>query len=449
MSTAAKIQERLRHHMPSIVALGLRGTALLAGFVITYFIGHKQGPAANGQYALVTQTAMFLSTAGLAGIDIAVVRHFPAALTRKMPIALSTFIKVSFLSIMLMVGIGLALWATGDVLWQPLVGHAVPKSALLVLSVLLIGRGGSRLFGAVLRSQHVFTLGQIVEVSIIPVAVALLLAAGMLHTPGQALWATAIASIAATVIGLLACLRYVGMRGETLSVPMKNLLHSSLPLWGVYMSINAVDWFTLTLAATYLNASGAGIYRVAVQAAGLMQVISISLYSIYPARISASFHAGDLAWTGRLTRSATRVSALCAAPIALVLLIFPERLLAIIGPEFIACAPVVRILVIGQLINTLIGPAGMTLAMSGNERLNLIISIGGTGLMFLAAPFATKYGGLEGLATSITTIMILRNVVSLFFVSRLLGLNVATGKVRPVKGGKPKVHTPPAGAAAE
>jgi len=435
--------------MPSIVALGLRGAALLAGFVITYFIGHRLGPAANGQYALVTQTAMFLATAGLAGIDIAVVRHFPAALTRKLPIGLGTFTKVSAVSILLMVAIGLVLWVTGDVLWQPLVGHAVPKSALLVLSVMLVGRGATRLFGAVLRSQHVFTLGQVVEVIIIPGAVAILLALGLLHTPGQALWATAIAGIVATLIGLVACLRYVGLRGETLTVPMRNMFQSSLPLWGVYMSINAVDWFTLTLAAAYMNAEGAGLYRVAVQAAGLMQVISVSLYSIYPARISASFHAGDLAWTGRLTRSATRVSALCALPIALVLLIFPERLLAVIGPEFLACAPIVRILVIGQLINTLIGPAGMTLAMSGNERLNLIISIGGTALMFLAAPFATKYGGLEGLAVSITAIMILRNVVSLVFVSRLLGLNVATGRVRPVKGGKPAVHTHAAGQAAE
>lgn len=443
------MKERIRHHFPSVIALGLRGSALLAGFVITYFIGHKQGPAANGQYALLTQTAMFLSTAGLAGIDIAVVRHFPAALTRKLPIAFATFAKVSIISILLMASIGALLWVTGDVLWQPLVGHAVPKSALLVLSVMLVGRGASRLFGAILRSQHVFTLGQIVEVIIIPVAVAVLLALGLLHTPVQALWATAISGIVATLIGLVACLRYVGFRGETLSVPMRTMMHSSLPLWGVYMSINAVDWFTLTLAAAYMNAEGAGIYRVAVQAAGLMQVISISLYSIYPARISASFHAGDLAWTGRLTRSATRVSALCAAPIALVLMIFPERLLAVIGPDFVACAPIVRVLVVGQLINTLIGPAGMTLAMSGNERLNLIISIGGTGLMFLAAPFATRYGRLEGLAMCITSIMILRNIVSLIFVSRLLGLNVATGKVRPVKGRPARVAAGAEGQAAE
>lgn len=429
--------KRILPHIPSIVALGLRGSSLLAGFVITYFIGHRQGPAANGQYALVTQTALFLATTGLIGLDVAVVRHFTAALNRKIPIALGTFVKVSGLALLLMMAIGGVLWLSGNLLWKPMFGQAVPRSALAVLVVMLVGRGGTRLFGAVLRSQHSFILGQTLEVMVIPGVVAAAMLAGFLRTPEEALWVTAITSIVATVMGIVASLRYTGTRGETLTVPMKSMLHSSIPLWGVYMSFSAVDWYTLATAAAYLNATGAGLYRVAVQAAGLMQVISISLYSIYPPRISASFHAGDIAWTGRLTRSATRVSALCAAPIALVLLVFPSQLLSYIGPQFVACTPIVRVLVVGQLINTLIGPSGMTLAMSGNERINLIISIGGTGLMVLLAPFATKYGGLMGLAGCITAIMILRNLVSVYFVSRLLGLNVVTGRVRPVLRAKP------------
>ncbi len=423
---------RLRPHIPSIVALGLRGSSLLAGFVITYFIGHRLGPAANGQYALVTQTALFLATVGLAGIDVGVVRHFTAAVGRKIPIATETFVKVSGLALLLMIAIAVVLWFGGDLLWKPMFGHAVPQSAIGVLVVMLVGRGGTRLFGAILRSQHAFILGQTLEVMVIPGVVAVAMLLGFLRTPGAALWVTAIISVVATVAGIVACLRYCGSKGETLAVPMKKMLNSSIPLWGVYMSFSAVDWYTLATAAAYLNATGAGLYRVAVQAAGLMQVISISLYSIYPPRISASFHAGDLAWTGRLTRSAIRVSALCAAPIAVILLVFPSQLLSYIGPQFIACTPIVRVLVVGQLINTLIGPSGMTLAMSGNERVNLIVSLGGTGLMLMLAPLATKFGGLMGLAGCITSIMILRNLVSVYFVSRLLGLNILTGRVRPV-----------------
>ncbi len=59
-------------HIDSLGSIGIRGLSILAGFGITFYIGREMGPVANGQYALVTQTAMFLSIVAVGGVAIAI-----------------------------------------------------------------------------------------------------------------------------------------------------------------------------------------------------------------------------------------------------------------------------------------------------------------------------------------------------------------------------------------
>ena len=60
-------------------SLAVRGLAVIAGFAVTYLIGSKLGPEATGQFALVSQTAVFFAIVGLFGLDVSAVRHFAKA----------------------------------------------------------------------------------------------------------------------------------------------------------------------------------------------------------------------------------------------------------------------------------------------------------------------------------------------------------------------------------
>ena len=421
---------RLRHHRPAILALVVRGLAVLAAFGVTFILGNRYGPAATGAYALVTQTAMFLAVAGLVGLDISVVRHFSKAVAKAMPVALRSLLQVLGLGFGMLGVIAATLWLGGDMVWQSLFGDVAGRELLLVLCVLLVGRGGAQLLGGLLRSQHRFTLGQAIAALTVPGWTAIALATGIATTVEDALWAAAYAALASVAIGTLAMLRHVSRNEQAVTIPFKAVVLSSLPLWGVGITLNIGDWYGLVISGQMLGAEATGLYRVAMQVAALLQIVSTTIFSVYSAQISAAFHADDSQMAARLAHSAFRVSIIAAVPLAIAILGGGKFLLAQIGPEFIDAMPLLIILTIGQFAYAVFGPPGMVLAMSGHEKINLAITTGGTALMLVVAPLGAWVGGAQGLVAGIILVMLTRNIVAYAIVRNTMGISIWAGTAR-------------------
>ena len=411
-----------------IAALAVRGGGVLAGFAVTYLIGSQLGAAATGQFALVSQTALFLSVIALLGLNVSVVRHFSKSVAQKLPLAVGAVMRVIGLGFGLMLLLSLILWLGGDLVWKTLFGTAVPRELLPVLCILLITRGGVQLLGGMLRSQHDFTIGQAIVVLTIPSATAIALAFGYVETVEGALWVGAVAGLASIALGALVLLRRVSLKSEAVDIPIRTVIASSLPLWGVGIAQNIGDWYSLAVAAQMLSAADAGLYRVGVQIAMALQVIANALFSVYSAQISAAFHAEDRARAARLARSAVRISSAIAIPTALILLAAAPFILDQIGPEFSGALPVLIVLIFGQLAFTLTGPCGLVLAMSGNERINLAITIGGTVLVLVAVPIAAYFFGLTGIAVAMSVTLLLRNLIAYAVVRQKEGIDIWMGK---------------------
>ena len=138
-------------HSAAAMSLAAQMLATLAGFAVTYMIGNSLGVVATGQFALVTQTAMLLGVIGLVGLHVGVVRHFAKTIATGAPLAFRAVTKVSILGLGLMLAISGFFWIAGDLVWAPLFGDVVPRQMVLILCVLLVARGGTQLFGALLR----------------------------------------------------------------------------------------------------------------------------------------------------------------------------------------------------------------------------------------------------------------------------------------------------------
>ena len=221
-----------------------------------------------------------------------------------------------------------------------LFGNAIPQTFLLVLCVLLVGRAGGVLFGVLLRSQHAFTLGQIVPSLIVPLVTAIALATGLVDTIQGALWAAAVGSLLALTVGGIASFKRAGLGDDAVRIDMRPVFASSLPLWGVGVAQNLGDWYGLAVAAQMLGAADAGLYRAAIQIAAALQIASMSIFSVYSAKISTAFHADDRQAAGKFAARSMRLSALIAIPAGLVLVIAGRFILSQIGPEFAAAYPI-------------------------------------------------------------------------------------------------------------
>ncbi len=417
----------LKIHFQSIASIGIRGASVVAGFLITFFIGHQFGPTANGQYALIAQTAMFLSIVAVGGMDMAVVRRFAAAAAYHVPLAPASLLRA--LGYSLSAGLILVLLVTlgGPHITSLMLKGQLPAYGTVILAMLLLARTTTRLTAAVLRSQDQHMVAQSIEVLVIPGMVALMLVLHVVSSLEGVLIATAAVGLSAAAFGIWKSWQLVEKSERALDVPFGALLQTSLPLWATAIALNIADWYSLATAATTLGVYEAGLFRVAFQIGGALSFSAMGAYNVFTARISGAVAMGDVYRVAKLGRAATRLALLLVTPVVIGLLLFGRLLLGFIGPEFETAAPLLMVTVIGQAIYVATGPAGLVLAMTGHERLNLLISASVTGALLIFAPIAANMFGLFGLAIATALVPAIGNLANLLAVHRLEKINVITG----------------------
>ena len=416
-------------HLPSLASIAVRGLSVLAGFGISWWLGHHFGPAANGHYALVTQTAMFLSVIAVGGLDLAIVREFSRTVALGQPLSRSSLSKLVLASLGLAAVLAAGVVAIGGDRLDGWLGDHLPAASLMTLIVLLAVRAVTRVTSAVLRSQKRYVSGQVVEVLLIPGLVLLLLLAGEVVSLNRLLIATAAVGVLVALGGMGVALSVTRSGPDAVRIPLLDTARTAGPLWGVALALNLGDWYGLAVVAAREGVFDAGLYRVALQIATALAIVSMGLFGVYAPRIGAAFAANDLDAVGRLTRTATRLSVVLMLPAAAVLVVAAEPILRLLGPDFALAAQTLRILAVGQAVYTATGPAGLTLAMAGHGRVNLMITgISVVGLLVLA-PLGSALGGLEGVAIAVSVLLIGRNLASLLAVRHLIGVNVLTGRV--------------------
>ena len=418
----------LRTHYQSLVSIGVRAASVLAGFLVTYYIGHAFGPVANGQYALIAQTAMFLSIVAVGGMDLAVVRYFSATQAFTVPLGRGSLARAIGYSLAAGVLIVLVLAVGHHWIRAWLFQGQAPAHAIAIMAVILLVRTTTRVTAAVLRSQNRHLVGQIVEVLAIPGAVTILLAVRAISSLQEVLYATAGVGVLAACFGLYRSARFTSTAADALDVPFRALVRTSLPLWFTAIALNVADWYCLATAAAALGVYEAGLFRVAFQIGTALSFSAMGIYTVYTAKISAAVATGDVEQVARLARSATRLSVVILLPVVLVLFLGGNLLLGFIGPKFVVAAPLLRIFLAGQLVYVATGPAGLVLAMTGHERVNLAISASVTGVLLVVAPIAAHLFGLYGLTAVSACVPVAGNIANVIAVLRLEKLNAITGR---------------------
>lgn len=423
-----QLLERTRPYHAPIGSLGVRGLGVLAGFALTVAIGRWFGPVANGQYALISQTALFLATIAIGGLDLAVAREFPQAAVLGKALSRRTLAVVLGQSTALALVLSALLLLTSDGFLHLLGRPSLPAGSLGLLCLILLSRTLIRMLATVLRSQSVFLFSQAVEMMLVPLATLALVAVGLAHSVTDILIATALAGGLTIIAALAIAWMRTSGAADAHHVGLRKLYATAWPLWGVAIAQNFADWYGLATITAVGGLAETGIYRVASQFAVAFSIITLGLFGTYSTPISAAFHAGDKARAAQVAGQATKLAMLLVLPLAAACFLFAEPLLGIVGPEFARNATVLRVLVCGQIAFTVAGSASMVLAMSGHPRVNLWINLGTTLALVAAAPFLVKLWGAIGLATAIAGLMGIRAVLCFAAVRQLEGIDVLRGK---------------------
>jgi O-antigen/teichoic acid export membrane protein len=198
---------------------------------------------------------------------------------------------------------------------------------------------------------------------------------------------------------------------------------AALPMMVMTALYTANSRIGTILVGTITGAEAAGVYALAARGADLVVFTLVAVNTALSPTFASLWAAGERERLQRVvTRSARLIFAL-GVPIALGLFAFAGTFLLIFGEGYLAGRDVLRVLLLGQVVNVSLGSVGVLLVMADRERLATLGFAAGVAVnIVLAVVLVPPYGAL-GAAWAATASMVVWNVVLWAFTLRTLGLH--------------------------
>lgn len=208
--------------------------------------------------------------------------------------------------------------------------------------------------------------------------------------------------------------------GEVASVR----LGAALPfvwLGGLYLLNNRTD---LILLGTLNGAHDAGVYSIAARAAELVTFLVAASNMVIAPRIASLHQKGQRTSLQRLVTAATRRTLALSAPMAIVLIAAARPIITYLyGPDYAEGAAALKILAGAQVLCVAIGPTGMLMNMTGQEKL-AAVSAGLAAVVNITLNLALIPAyGIIGASIATALSLTAWNILLWYWIARRLALN--------------------------
>jgi O-antigen/teichoic acid export membrane protein len=167
---------------------------------------------------------------------------------------------------------------------------------------------------------------------------------------------------------------------------------------------------SFVIVAPFLSDTALGLARAAERLALVVSFPILAIDPLIAARAAGLFHSGKLESLRRLIRKSISAGVLVAFPPLLAMLFFPELVLSLIGSDFVAASPYLRLLAVTHFVLVLLGPFSMVLAMSGGERGMMWVSSVALVGAVVAYPLLAAWSGVWGFLTGYVVISTCRSL---------------------------------------
>lgn len=196
----------------------------------------------------------------------------------------------------------------------------------------------------------------------------------------------------------------------------------------------AVPFMIIAGAEALLNRAGvvllgwfgetrdAGIYSLVFNIAFLVALPRTAINTLFAPTISSLFTKNDRATLQVLVTKAALWTLSTSVAIALGLAIMAEPLLSWFGKDFVAGAPALRILLLGQVTAAAFGSLLLIMTMTEHERGAAVLLILSAAINILASVAFIYWLGLTGAAIASAAALIIWHIAMAFFIFRYLRL---------------------------
>lgn len=405
----------------------IRGIGPLSSLLLTLLLARMLGAAETGAFYLMVVLMTSAAIIAKFGFDTALQRFVGAAINRQDWNCITAHyihaIKITtYISLLLTISmVFFSDWIASTLLQEPDQYDLVIWLSITIIPFSILG-----IHAAVLKAVGRPVWGGFIEAAALPMItitlVFLIWLSGFKLTLANIAITFFVSAICTSLLGAFLFFKYSPAVTASVTLPRKQILTSCLPLTQVELLNYAILWLPMLFLGALADTSAAGLYNIAQRLAGQLGLLLLVFSAITSPRFAAYYQSGAEEKLLALATNATRGLSLFGLPVALLFLLWPELLLGLFGEAFVAADSVLRILVLGQLVNLVTGPAGYLLAMTGNEDLlrnTLVIT---TLLTLLLSLLLIPAYGAIGAAWSVAIPMITQNLRICWLLQRRLGL---------------------------
>lgn len=406
--------------------LGLKVGAGMLGFLNGVLLARLLGPGEFGNYALIMAVANLAAIVATLGLPALATREIARHEARQEWGLLKGVVHVShgwtlMAVVIILIAVALLIvpgWVLSQFNWP-----------VLVLAGVLVPLGAfGQLRAATLRGLHRVILADIPELLIRPFLVFALacwayLVFGRIGT-AEAVMYQMVAALVSVVIGGWLLYRHMP------DVVSKAASQSDIRFW----LKEASPFFLLTIIGLlegqvgiyllgYLSESGqVAFFQVANQLASLVVLGLTAVNLPLQPKLVKARAAGNTREAQRLVTEATKMGSVLALMAALLLIPFSGVFIAIYGQGYKEAADVLRVIVIGQVVNALSGPCGLVLAATGHQKLALYGISAALVVNALVCVWLVPAQGALGAAWAMLCSLVVWNALLVFWAKRHSGI---------------------------
>lgn len=167
----------------------------------------------------------------------------------------------------------------------------------------------------------------------------------------------------------------------------------------------------ILLLGYWTNVSDVGIYLAVFQTAAIMALVLSAFDTNLAPIISRAWSMQDQARMGESYRVVARLSLTVSLPIFCCLILFPDEVLSLFGPEFVKGSTALVLLACGQIFNNATGSANTVLLMSGRSRIVMTNTIMMGVVLVIVTAALIPFWGINGAAIGASMTFILTNII--------------------------------------
>ena len=405
------------------VAKVMRG---LANILLAMIVAHTIGPKGTGDYFLAVTCVLLVSQVAQFGLHQAAIKYFPSLICAGEKEGVVTmFLVMVILTLFFSSIIAIFVYVYGQWLGAVLFHKAQVGQLLRILAPVIVAWALIRFIVSSWQALGDMKGVAIYENIILPYlliggSIFIMLSHG---TELELAWATSAVyfSVAVMLVARTPRVIFLGIdesrrksvfRITALPVPLAEILRFAFPVLAIGIMQQLVVWTDTLMMGIFRTSSEVGIYAAAVRVALVPTLLLYVINTVYAPRISEYCARAEWSNLKDEYKQIVFFMGVITTPIFYCMMLGASWLMRGFGAEFVEGRNILVILLAGQFINVLTGPAGYLMILSGKEKiegLNIAAMVAvNIFLNVILIPIVGGIGAAVGTAISLALVNIVR-----------------------------------------